>query len=93
MFNFYPWGLSVNVVQPLEINRAKVSFYSFVYDASKLDAGAGSILDKVETEDEEVVEGVQKGVRSQFYQAGRFSPTREQGVHHFHSLLAQFLNT
>jgi len=92
MFNFYPWGLSVNVVQPLEINRTKVSFYSFVYDATKLNTGAGSILDKVEIEDEEVVEGVQKGVRSQFYKAGRFSPTREQGVHHFHSLLAHFLN-
>lgn len=92
MFNFYPWGLSVNVVQPLEINRTKVSFYSYVYDASKLDKGAGSILDKVELEDEEVVEGVQKGVRSKFYIAGRFSPTREQGVHHFHRLLARFLN-
>lgn len=92
MFNFYPWGLSVNVVQPLEINRTKVSFYSYVYDASKLDKGAGSILDKVELEDEEVVAGVQKGVRSKFYKAGRFSPTREQGVHHFHRLLAQFLN-
>jgi len=92
MFNFYPWGLSVNMVQPLEINKTKVCFYSYVYDASKLDKGAGSILDKVELEDEEVVEGVQKGVRSKFYKAGRFSPTREQGVHHFHRLLAQFLN-
>ncbi|MGB5434469.1 MAG: SRPBCC family protein, partial [Maribacter sp.] len=93
MFNFYPWGLSVNIVQPVDIDRTKVSFYSYVFDASKLDKGAGSILDKVEMEDEEVVEGVQKGVRSKFYQAGRFSPTREQGVHHFQRLLAHFLNS
>lgn len=92
MFNFYPWGLSVNIVEPLAIERTKVSFRSYVYNPSKLNKGAGSILDKVELEDEEVVEGVQKGVRSQFYQAGRFSPTKEQGVHHFHRLLAQFLN-
>lgn len=91
MFNFYPWGLSVNIVEPLAVDRTKVSFRSYVYDPSKLEKGAGSILDKVEMEDEEVVEGVQKGVRSQFYKAGRFSPTREQGVHHFHRLLAQFL--
>ena len=91
MFNFYPWGLSVNIVKPLGIDRTKVSFISYVWDASKLDKGAGSILDKVEMEDEAVVEGVQKGVRSQFYKAGRFSPTREKGVHHFHRLLAQFL--
>lgn len=91
MFNFYPWGLSLNLVQPLGIDRTRVSFRTFVYDPSKLDQGAGSGLDKVEMEDEEVVEGVQKGVRSRFYQAGRFSPTREQGVHHFHRLLSDFL--
>ena len=50
------------------------------------------ILEKVEQEDEDIVENVQKGVRSSFYKAGRFSPTREQGVHHFHRLLAEFLN-
>ena len=92
MFNFYPWGLSVNIVKPQAIDHTKVSFYSYVLDASKLDKGAGSLLDKVELEDEAVVEGVQKGIRSHFYKAGRFSPTREKGVHHFHLLLAQFLN-
>lgn len=92
MFNFYPWGLSVNLVQPLGLNKTKVSFISYVYDKRKLGKGAGSGLDKVELEDEEVVEGVQKGVQSQYYTAGRFSPTREKGVHHFHRLLAQFLN-
>ena len=92
MFNFYPWGLSINVVKPLELNRTKVSFISYVYDPSKLEKGAGSGLEKVEREDEFVVENVQKGVNSSFYKAGRFSPTREQGVHHFHSLLAKFLN-
>lgn len=92
MFNFYPWGLSVNLVQPLGPDRTRVSFRTYVHDASRLDQGAGTGLDKVELEDEEVVEGVHKGIRSRFYKAGRFSPTREQGVHHFHSLLAEFLN-
>lgn len=92
MFNFYPWGLSINVVKPLAIDKSMVSFISYVFDETKLEAGAGSILDEVEMEDEYVVEGVQKGVRSRFYRAGRFSPTREQGVHHFHSLLARFVN-
>jgi choline monooxygenase len=92
MFNFYPWGLSINVVKPLDINRTKVSFISYVYDPSKLDKGAGSGLEKVQREDEFVVENVQKGVNSSFYKAGRFSPTREQGVHHFHRLLEKFIN-
>ena len=92
MFNFYPWGLSLNIVKPIDINRTKVSFISYVYDPTKLNKGAGNDLDKVEREDEFVVENVQKGVNSSFYKAGRFSPKREKGVHHFHSLLATYLN-
>ena len=41
---------------------------------------------------EQLVERVQQGVRSRFYDRGRYSPGREQGVHHFHRLLARFLN-
>ena len=92
MFNFYPWGLSVNIIKPLSLNKTKGSFITYVYDETKLDSGAGAILDKVEREDEFVVEGVHKGLQSRFYKAGRFSPTREQGVHHFHSLLAKYMN-
>jgi choline monooxygenase len=58
-----------------------------------MNAGAGALLDKVEREDEFVVEGVQKGLQSRFYKAGRFSPKMEKGVHHFHSLLAKYMNT
>ncbi|WP_411767250.1 aromatic ring-hydroxylating oxygenase subunit alpha [Winogradskyella sp. A3E31] len=92
MFNFYPWGLSVNIVKPIGINRTKVSFLSYVLDPAKLNQGASQDIDKVQREDELVVENVQKGVTSSFYKAGRFSPTREQGVHHFHTLLSKFLN-
>jgi choline monooxygenase len=91
MFNFYPWGLSINVVRPLAKDRTKVSFYAYVYDRNKLDKGAGADLDKVEREDEFVVEGVQKGIQSRYYSTGRFSPTKEKGVHHFHRLIAEFM--
>jgi len=92
MFNFYPWGLSVNAVQPLAVDKTKVSFFSYVWKEEKRNAGAGSELDKVEREDEEIVENVQKGIRSRFYDHGRYSVTREKGTHHFHRLLAEFLN-
>ncbi|HCW06911.1 MAG TPA: choline monooxygenase, partial [Cytophagales bacterium] len=84
MFNFYPWGLSINVIQPIRVNRTKVSFLSYVLDESKLRHGAGADLHKVEMEDEDIVQNVQKGIRSQFYTHGRYSVTREQGTHHFH---------
>jgi choline monooxygenase len=91
MFNFYPWGVSINVVRPLGVDRTKVSFLTYVWDAPRLDRGAGAGLDRVEREDEAIVEAVQKGVRSRLYDRGRYSPTRETGTHHFHRLLAEFL--
>ncbi|MEX1003713.1 MAG: aromatic ring-hydroxylating dioxygenase subunit alpha [Crocinitomicaceae bacterium] len=92
MFNFYPWGLSINIVKPISNKKTKVKFISYVWNPEKLEVGAGGLLDKVEREDEFVVEGVQKGISSRFYQKGRFSPTREKGVHHFQKLLVDFLN-
>ena len=92
MFNFYPWGLSINIVKPISDSLTKISFRSYVLDESKLNRGAGNQLQKVEEEDEFVVENVHNGLRSSFYKAGRFSPTKEQGVHHFHRLISEFLN-
>jgi choline monooxygenase len=91
MLNFYPWGLSVNIVKPLAVDRTRVTFLAYVWDPSRLDRGAGADLDRVEREDEMVVESVQRGVRSRLYERGRYSPAREKAVHHFHRLLADAL--
>jgi choline monooxygenase len=42
-------------------------------------------------EDEDVVQHVQKGIRSRFYKHGRYSVKMEKGTHHFHRLLAEYL--
>jgi choline monooxygenase len=91
MFNFYPWGLSINIVKPTTIDQCKVSFLSYVWDENKLRQGAGANLHEVEMEDEDVVQNVQKGIRSRFYKHGRYSVTRETGTHHFHQLLSKFM--
>jgi choline monooxygenase len=89
MFNFYPWGLSINVVCPIAVNKTKVEFITYIWKEDRYDKGAGSNLDKVEMEDEEIVENVQKGILSRFYKHGRYSVTRESGTHHFHRLIAE----
>ena len=91
MLNFYPWGLSVNLVEPQAVDRTRIAFRSFVADESLVGRGAGGDLDRVEAEDEAIVEAVAQGVRSRFYSRGRYSPARERGVHHFHRLLCEFL--
>jgi len=91
MFNFYPWGVSVNVVRPLSPAKTTIEFLTYIGDETKLNEGAGADLHGVEMEDEAVVESVQRGISSRFYDRGRYSPTREQGTHHFHRLIAEFM--
>lgn len=93
MLNFYPWGLSLNQVLPLGPARTRVIFASYVADRSLLGQGAGGVLDPVEMEDEAAVLSVQRGIRSRFYSHGRYSPKHERGVHQFHRLLVQALNS
>lgn len=91
MFNFYPWGLSLNVVKPVSVGKTVISFYTYLWNESAYDKGAGAGLDQVEMEDEAIVLAVQQGIRSRYYQHGRYSATRETGTHHFHQLLTSAL--
>ncbi|MBI5915055.1 MAG: aromatic ring-hydroxylating dioxygenase subunit alpha [Bacteroidetes bacterium] len=92
MLNFYPWGLSLNVVEPLGHDRTRIAFRTYRFENQPFNRGENQ-LEKTEFEDEAVVESVQRGIQSRFYRQGRFSPTMEQGVHHFHRLVAEFLDS
>lgn len=92
MFNFYPWGISVNVVRPVSPCKTVVEYLNYVGNECMLGQGAGADTHSVELEDDAVVESVQKGIRSRFYSHGRYSPSRETGTHHFHRLIAEFMN-
>ena len=35
MFNFYPWGLSVNIVSPVDVNKTKVEFLTYMWQEDK----------------------------------------------------------
>ncbi|MCO6510009.1 MAG: aromatic ring-hydroxylating dioxygenase subunit alpha [Aridibacter famidurans] len=91
MFNLYPWGVSVNIVLPKGPSRTQVRYLTYVCDDSRVGSGAGGDLDTVELQDQAVVEAVQKGIRSGFYEKGRYSPSKETGTHHFHRLIASAL--
>ena len=87
MLNFYPWGLSVNQVIPLSVDKTRIVYHGYVGNPDMLGRGAGGDLDKVELEDQEIVEATQRGVLSKSYERGRYSPKMETGVHHFHRIL------
>ena len=91
LINVYPWGISVNHIEPVGPRQTRVRFRRHVADASRLKGGAGGDLHRVEMEDEAVVEATQRGVRSRLYDRGRYAPRHEVAVHHFHSWLASQL--
>ena len=92
MLNIYTWGVQINIVKPVSKDYCKVEFLYFIGDEDKWEQfGKDALAEKVEREDEYVVEGVQKGMKSRFYDTGRFSPKREKGVHHFHSLVSNYM--
>jgi choline monooxygenase len=90
MLNFYPWGLSVNIVIPSNVEVTRILYRGYVGSLEDFGDGAGGGLDKVEAEDQAIVEAVQKGIKSSAYRRGRYSPSRETGVHHFHRMLVEF---
>ena len=89
MINVYPWGVSVNVVIPNGCDSTTVLFRSYVKHPELLEEGAGAELDKVELQDQFVVENCMKGMRSSSYKRGRYSAKHEQGVHHFHRMISK----
>lgn len=92
MLNVYPWGISLNVVEPLGPGRTRVRFVPYVAEPELRGRGAGGALELVEEQDERVVEAVARGLRARLYGRGRYAPAHEVGVHHFHRLLAERLD-
>jgi choline monooxygenase len=97
MLNVYLGQMQTNVVIPVSHDRTRVVFEWF---AAEPPADAASdpawtklvaFSDEIQQEDIEICEAVQRNLRSRVYDRGRYSAKRENGVHHFHGLLHEFL--
>jgi choline monooxygenase len=97
MVNVYLGQMQTNVVVPVSHDNTIVIFEWFATDPpadpatdpewSRLVA----FSDEIQDEDVEICETVQRNLRSRVYDRGRYSAKRENGVHHFHALLHEFL--
>jgi len=92
MLNIYPDNLSVNIIVPLGPEKTLTIFEWFAYSAAGVEQATIDFSDEIQQEDIRICESVQRGLRSRHYDRGRFSVKRENGVHHFHGLVAEFLN-
>jgi choline monooxygenase len=89
MLNFYPWGLSLNIVVPVSPTETRVLYRGYIGNKELAAKGAGSIVDTVEEQDQRIVEAIQKNLLSSVYDRGRYSPSMERGVHHFHRMMSE----
>ena len=92
MLNFYNWGLSINIIEPINKNKTRIKFLSFPINGISQPSGTSSDLGTVEREDQEIVLAVQSGIKSYHYNKGRYSAKHEIGLHYFHQLLARYLS-
>jgi phenylpropionate dioxygenase-like ring-hydroxylating dioxygenase large terminal subunit len=90
MLNFYPGNLQMNAVVPLDAARTLTVFEWYGLPSVDLSA-AIAFSDQVQREDMAICRDVQRGLGSRSYDRGRLSVRRENGVHHFHLLLDEFL--
>jgi choline monooxygenase len=91
--NFYPWGLSLNVYQPVPEDPQRTLFlwYHYVLDEKKYAMKDKLWLDtQVDAEDVAALRQVARGARSGLAPRGRFAPGEEAGPHWFHRLVYQF---
>ncbi|KAK6942438.1 Rieske [2Fe-2S] iron-sulfur domain [Dillenia turbinata] len=96
MINRYgPW-MDTNLVIPMGPNRCRVVFDYFLEESFKdgKDFVERSLKDseRVQMEDIMLCNGVQKGLESPAYCSGRYAPTVEKAMHHFHCLLYEDLS-
>jgi choline monooxygenase len=97
MLNVYLGQMQTNVVLPMGHDRCKVVFEWYATDPpanAEQDSTWTKLLafsDEIQDEDIRICEVVQRNLRSRVYDRGRYSAARENGVHHFHSLLHEFL--
>lgn len=97
MLNWYEGYLDTNLVVPLAVDRCEVTFDFYFGDASESQMPyireSISVSERVQQEDIVICEGVQRGLGSRAYNAGRLSVRRETGEHLFHRLLAKDLKS
>ena len=96
MLNVYPDNLQTNVIVPLGPERTLTRFEWFVPDPDRPGleeefAKSLAFSDLVQQEDIAICEDVQRGLHSRTYETGRYSVRRENGLHHFHALVAAHL--
>lgn len=91
MLNIYPDNISTNVILPKSVDQTLTIFEWYKSPIASPEEMKATIdfSEEIQQEDIRICELVQKGLKSQSYDRGRYSVLRENGVHHFHQLVVE----
>jgi choline monooxygenase len=97
MVNLYPGNVQLNIIVPLGHDKTLTIFEWHHTEPGDPESwndlqDAIAFSDQVQKEDIELCEDVWRNLQTGIYDTGRFSVKRENGVHHFQGLLADFLS-
>jgi choline monooxygenase len=92
--------MDTNLVVPMDKDNCKVVFDFYFrgprrivplpFELAGKIAESIELSEKIQQEDIEICESVQHGMKSKFYEYGRYAK-REIGVYHFHKLINLYL--
>jgi choline monooxygenase len=92
MINCYEGYMDTNLVVPIDVDHCRVIFDFYFADVSEAarayNQQSVAVGARVQDEDLDICEAVQRGLKSRAYGSGRLSVRREAGEHLFHRLLA-----
>lgn len=92
MLNVYLDNMSINIILPIGHDKS-LTIFEWYFQQPGTGSGWESMQqiiafsDEIQQEDIEICVNVQKGLVSRSYERGRFSVKRENGVHHFQTLV------
>ena len=96
MLNSYPDNVSLNIVLPVDAERSLAIFEWYLPEKDLSSAAAKASVefsDQIQIEDVAICEIVQKNLHSRSYERGRYSVKQEKGVHAFHRMYAEAMNS
>ena len=94
--NFMPDGILIFQISPLGPERSESRFMWWFPKAQSfrerlLQGALVNFGHLINTEDYEICEAAQKGMRSSVYRQGRYAAQQEMCLHHFHQLLTDYM--
>jgi choline monooxygenase len=95
-FNFMPDGFLLFTIRPVDVELTECTFSWWFPEPRNLtdrllQAAAVNFGHVINTEDVEICEHAQKGMRSSVYLQGRYSANQEKCLHHFHRMITDHM--